>query len=79
MLRLLTLTLATIFPIDPADEPNGWARHTIDASSEGADGVRLADRNGDGRLDIATGWEEGGIVRAYLNPGPTGQKTPGRP
>ncbi|MCB1095574.1 MAG: VCBS repeat-containing protein [Verrucomicrobiae bacterium] len=49
-----------------ADEP--WLRHTIDASSQGADGVRLADVNGDNLMDIATGWEEGGIVRAYLHP-----------
>ena len=46
-----------------------WARHTIDDSSKGADGIRLADINGDGLPDIATGWEEGGIVRAYLHPG----------
>ena len=36
---------------------------------EGADGVRLADVNGDGFQDIATGWEEGGAIRVYLNPG----------
>jgi len=47
-----------------------WKRHTIDASSRGADGVRLADVNGDGLPDIATGWEEGGVIRVYLNPGP---------
>ena len=46
-----------------------WSRHVIDNSSKGADGVRLADVNGDGLLDLATGWEEGGMVRAYLNPG----------
>ncbi len=48
----------------------GWKRHIIDGSSQGADGVRLADANGDGLLDIATGWEEGGKVRIYFNPGP---------
>lgn len=48
-----------------------WTRHVIDDSSRGADGARLADINGDGLPDIATGWEEGGITRAYLNPGPT--------
>lgn len=47
-----------------------WQRHTIDNTSRGADGVRLADVNGDGHLDITTGWEEGGIIRVYLNPGP---------
>ena len=46
-----------------------WARHTIDNSSQGADGVRLADVNGDGPEDITSGWEEGGKIRVYLNPG----------
>ena len=47
-----------------------WPRHAIDDTSAGADGVRLADINGDGRMDIATGWEEGGLTRVYLHPGP---------
>jgi hypothetical protein len=46
-----------------------WRRHVIDASSRGADGVRLADVNNDRRPDITTGWEEGGLVRVYLHPG----------
>ena len=46
-----------------------WKRHTVDNSSRGADGVRLADVNGDGLPDITTGWEQGGTVRVYLNPG----------
>ena len=46
-----------------------WVRHTIDDSSRGADGIRTADINGDGLLDLTTGWEEGGVVRVYLNPG----------
>ena len=46
-----------------------WKRHIIDNTSRGADGVRLADVNGDGRPDIVTGWEEGGVVRAYFHPG----------
>lgn len=53
-----------------------WVRHTIDASSQGADGTRLADANGDGHPDIVTGWEEGGRIRAYLNPGPKNVKDP---
>lgn len=47
-----------------------WRRHTIDDASRGADGVRLADVNGDGLMDIATGWEEGGRIRVCINPGP---------
>ncbi len=31
--------------------------------------MRLLDINADGRLDIATGWEQGGRIRAYLHPG----------
>ena len=46
-----------------------WARHTIDAGSRGADGVRVADLNSDGLPDLVTGWEEGGEVWVYLNPG----------
>jgi len=46
-----------------------WKRHIIDDSSRGADGVRLADVNKDGLMDIATGWEEGGITRIYMHPG----------
>lgn len=57
----------------PRQWPDGeWARHTIDDSSLGADGVRLADINGDGRLDVTSPWEQGGQVRVYLNPGPGG-------
>jgi len=46
-----------------------WKRYAVDDSSKGADGVRLADVNGDGRMDIVTGWEEGGLTRVYLHPG----------
>ena len=53
-----------------AQRGDPWKRHTIDASSRGADGVKLGDVNGDRLTDIATGWEEGGRVRLYLNPGP---------
>ena len=47
-----------------------WKRHTIDSSDReagkrGADGVRLLDVNGDGHVDITTGWEEGGAVVIY--------------
>ncbi len=59
--------------IPPAGSPIPfvrWSRHTIDAASRGADGVRLIDVNGDDLPDIATGWEEGGRIRICINPGP---------
>ncbi len=64
----------------PAERPGAalnetpWACHVIDDSSRGADGTRLADVNGDGRADIVTGWEEGGVTRVYVNPGPAKAK-----
>ena len=46
-----------------------WKRFAIDSQLNGADGVRLADANGDGLVDIVSGWEESGATRAYFNPG----------
>ncbi len=54
---------------DKSDVKAPWPLHVIDNSSRGADGVRLADVNSDGLMDIATGWEQGGITRVYLHPG----------
>ena len=51
-------------PIAQRSEP--WTRHTIDSSSLGADGVRAADANGDGAMDLVTSWEQGGLTRVYL-------------
>lgn len=62
-----------------AGEEKFWARHAVDNSSRkggGADGVRLADVNGDGLPDITTGWEEEGEIRVYLNPGPAKSAQP---
>lgn len=74
MPRLRTLLLLLLLPAHTLLAQQPWVRHTIDDSSQGADGVRPADVNGDGRLDLCVGWEEGGIVRVYLHPGP-GQVT----
>jgi len=61
-------TFVTLFLATPlAGEP--WPKHIIDDGSRGADGVRLADVNGDDLQDIATGWEQGGITRVYVHPG----------
>lgn len=56
-----------------ADPP--WNRHVIDDRFSGADGVRLGDFNRDGWPDVVTGWEESGLVRLYLNPGPKRSKS----
>lgn len=64
---MLLVSLAGTSP-SSADDPI-WQRHIIDGSSRGADGVRLADVNGDGLPDIATGWEQGGVVRICIHPG----------
>jgi hypothetical protein len=66
--RVVIVFALTSHSLCQSAEP--WLRHTIDDSSRGADGVRMADVNGDGHLDITTGWEEGGVIRVYLNPGP---------
>lgn len=66
----MTRLYLTLLLLVPTLAASPWQRHVIDASGDGADGVRLADVNGDGLPDIATAWEESGIVRAYFNPGP---------
>lgn len=54
---------AVSFPTEP------WPCYTIDGSLCGADGIKLADANGDGLQDLVVGWEESGQVRAYFHPG----------
>lgn len=63
----IVAAVALVSCTSAADTP--WQRHTIDNTSRGADGVRLKDVNGDKLPDIVTGWEEGGVIRAYLHPG----------
>jgi hypothetical protein len=64
-----TLLIALAASINLARAETLWTRHVIDGSSRGADGVRLADVDGDRRLDIVTGWEQGGVIRVYRHPG----------
>lgn len=65
----VTASLVLTFVLSAVLAASQWQRHTIDASGKGADGVRVADVNGDGLPDVATAWEESGQVRAYLHPG----------
>ncbi len=53
-----------------------WKVHSIDHEGQGADGVRFADVNGDGLLDITSGWEEAGESRVYIHPGVANVKKP---
>ncbi len=73
-MKMLLISFILMLFVTSIARSQEWKRHTIDDSSEGADGVRLADVNGDGLLDIVTGWEEGNQVRVYLNPGPSQAK-----
>jgi hypothetical protein len=67
---LAAVIASGLFSANLSHAAESWKRHTIDDSSRGADGVRTADVNGDGLTDLVTGWEEGGVIRVYLNPGP---------
>lgn len=72
---LAALSMGTAFSSD------SWKKHSIDPAMPlqhlaGADGVRLSDANGDGRLDIVTGWEEGKSIRIAIQPEPDKLRTP---
>lgn len=46
-----------------------WPIHLIDPDPpSGADGAKFADVNGDGLLDLVSGFEEGGVSRVYIHP-----------
>lgn len=57
-------------PCHADSEDAAWERHVIDQGLSGGDGVRLSDADKDGDLDIVVGWEQSGVSRLYLNPGP---------
>ncbi|NNJ27365.1 FG-GAP repeat domain-containing protein [Alienimonas chondri] len=65
---MLAALLLTLLPVPPVEAADVWPRHVIDAGSRGADGVRLADVDGDGRQDVVTGWEEGREIRVAFAP-----------
>ena len=68
--RINVLVLGFILMGSAAHAEMPWPRHTVDTSSEGADGAKLQDVNADGLPDLVVPWEEGGQIRVYLHPGP---------
>src|SRR5262245_44472735 len=70
LILIIAVLIPLIFFMKQSTRQSVWIRHTIDDSSKGADGVKVGDLNHDGLPDFVTSWEQGGVVRIYLNPGP---------
>ncbi|HOP78517.1 MAG TPA: VCBS repeat-containing protein [Thermogutta sp.] len=68
VLTLTAITACIAIPFPALAQP--WNCHVIDGTISGADGVRIADANGDGLMDVVTGFEQAGQTRVYINPGP---------
>jgi hypothetical protein len=67
---LLSLVMVSGQPAGAEGRGNAWAMHVIDSGLSGCDGVRLCDVDNDGDMDLTVGWEQSGVIRLYLNPGP---------
>jgi hypothetical protein len=55
-------------PADTCDLTTPWPRRAIATGLQGADAMSLADLDGDGRLDVAAGWELSVRVTVSLQP-----------
>lgn len=82
----LTFGLPSGGPITISDTGagvSGWTMHTILAGAngagfpDGADGIDMADVDGDGLLDVAVGHEQGLRATLSFNPGTTGNLVEG--
>ncbi len=71
---LVVLNAAAPTPSQSTD--TGWAMHTIDNTSAGADGARFFDLNHDGRNELVVGFEEAGVTKVYLHPSTDQVKLP---
>ncbi len=70
-MKFILSSLLLLFSLQTqAQQP--WPMHVIDDTSFGSDGTKLYDVNGDGQMDIITGWEQGNVARLYFNPGNKG-------
>ena len=74
LIIILMMLVISISPVKAQDVI--WKLHVIDNSFSGADGVRLADVNGDSLMDITTGFEEGDFTKVYIHPGHDKVNTP---
>lgn len=66
---LLILLAASSLAASAQEYGQAWRRHAIDDRFDGPDGTKLADVNGDGLLDVVTGWESEGLTVVYFHPG----------
>jgi hypothetical protein len=69
--RLVSALLLATLPL----AAQTWTKHIIDNSASGADGVRVADVNNDGWLDVVSGFESGDVVHVCIHPGPSGVRS----
>lgn len=76
LFRFCSLLCLSLLLIGCASPPNSWRMHIIDNTSRGADGTKLIDANGDGHLEIVTGWEQGNLAQMYINPGDLSEHWP---
>jgi FG-GAP-like repeat len=53
-----------------------WLAHAVHRGPNGADGLDAADVNGDGLLDLTSGWEQAGIVTVSFHPGVAAARQP---
>jgi len=76
-MKALRILLAALIFLSADVASKQWAQHRLDKDGgKGADGVRMADVNSDGLLDIVSGWEQMGQSRVYLHPGKDKVKEP---